>query len=130
MKERGVGGSKRLELDSSHWSLELIHEGEMDEGQSIKHTNGGRFDHVADGEPLDGLVLGGASRAVGAPDGLGVAATLLVAAVILSLLDHIGGLCAVLETLGRSRSSRGGFCRRVWLRKENEDFFFPHHFRD
>jgi hypothetical protein len=43
-------------------------------------TNGSRLDHVADGEALDGLVLGGASRAVGASDGLDVAAALLVAA--------------------------------------------------
>lgn len=33
-----------------------------------------RLNHIADGEPLDGLVLGRASRAVGAPDGLDVAA--------------------------------------------------------
>ena len=37
-------------------------------------TDRRRLDHVADGEALDGLVLGGASRAVGAPDGLDVAA--------------------------------------------------------
>lgn len=49
------------------------------------HTNGSRLDHVADGESLDGLVLGRASRAVAATDGLGVAAALLVAAVVLSL---------------------------------------------
>lgn len=48
-------------------------------------TNSGRLDHVADGESLDGLVLGRASRAVAAADGLGVASALLVAAVVLSL---------------------------------------------
>lgn len=37
-------------------------------------TDSCRLDHVADGEPLDGLVLGSASRAVGAADGLDVAA--------------------------------------------------------
>lgn len=37
-------------------------------------TDSRRLNHVADGEPLDGLVLGSASRAVGAPDGLDVAA--------------------------------------------------------
>jgi hypothetical protein len=37
-------------------------------------TDGRRLDHVADGEPLDGLILGSASRAVGATDGLDVAA--------------------------------------------------------
>ena len=44
-----------------------------------KRTDGGRLDHVADGESLDCLVLGRASRAVGAADGLDVAATVLVA---------------------------------------------------
>ncbi len=39
-----------------------------------ERTDRRRLDHVADGEPLDGLILGGASRAVGAPDGLDVAA--------------------------------------------------------
>jgi hypothetical protein len=42
-------------------------------------TDGSRLDHVADGEPLDCLILGGASRAVGATDRLDVAAALLVA---------------------------------------------------
>lgn len=45
-----------------------------------KRTNSSRLNHVADGEPLDGLVLGGASRAVAASDGLDVAAALLVSA--------------------------------------------------
>ena len=54
-------------------------------------TDGGGLDHVADGESLDRLVLGSASRAVAAADGLDVAAALLVAAVVLSLLDHLGG---------------------------------------
>jgi hypothetical protein len=43
-------------------------------------TNSSRLDHVADGEALDRLILGGASRAVAAADGLDVAAALLVAA--------------------------------------------------
>lgn len=53
-------------------------------------TDSGRLNHVPDGEPLNGLVLGRASRAVGATDGLNVAAALLVAAVGRSLLDHDG----------------------------------------
>jgi hypothetical protein len=44
----------------------------------VGRTDGGGLDHVADGESLDRLVLGGASRAVGAADGLDVTATLLV----------------------------------------------------
>jgi hypothetical protein len=52
-------------------------------------TDSSRLDHVADGETLDGLVLGRASRAVAASDGLDVAAALLVATVVLSLLDHL-----------------------------------------
>jgi hypothetical protein len=42
-------------------------------------TNGCGLDHVPDREPLDRLVLGRASRAVGAADRLDVAAALLVA---------------------------------------------------
>jgi len=53
-------------------------------------TDGSGLDHVANGESLDCLVLGCASRAVGATDGLDVAATLLVTAVGRSLLDHVG----------------------------------------
>lgn len=58
-------------------------------GSGGGRTDGGGLDHVADGESLDRLVLGCASRAVGAPDGLDVAAALLVAAVGRSLFDHI-----------------------------------------
>ena len=54
------------------------------------HTDGGGLNHVADGESLDCLVLGGASRAVGAADGLDVATTLLVTtAGILLALPHL-----------------------------------------
>lgn len=48
----------------------------------MQHTNGGRLNHVTDGESLDGLVLGGTSGAVGATDGLDVATTLLVTSAI------------------------------------------------
>ena len=51
-------------------------------GFSGRRTDGGRLNHVADGEPLDGLVLGGASRAVGATDRLDVAPAVLVAAAV------------------------------------------------
>lgn len=47
-----------------------------------KRTGSSRLDHVSDGEPLDGLILGSASRAVGAADGLDVAAALLVATAV------------------------------------------------
>ena len=53
-----------------------------------KHTYSGRLDHVADRESLDRLVLWRASRAVGAANGLDVAAALLVATVGSALLDH------------------------------------------
>ena len=46
-------------------------------------TNSRRLDHVSDGESLDGLVFGRASRAVGASDRLDVAAALLVASTAL-----------------------------------------------
>lgn len=52
----------------------------MGEREGGQRTNSSRLDHVADGETLDGLVLGGAARAVAAADGLDMAATLLVAA--------------------------------------------------
>lgn len=54
----------------------------------VRRTDRSRFYHVADGESLDCLVLGCASRAVGATDRLDVAATLLVTAVGRALLDH------------------------------------------
>lgn len=61
-----------------------------------RRTNGGRLDHVADREALDGLVLGCAAGAVGAADGLDVTAAVLVATVCRSLLDHAGWLvCSV-----------------------------------
>ena len=48
----------------------------------VRRTNSSRLDHVADGEALDRLILGGASRAVAAADGLDVAAALLVATAV------------------------------------------------
>lgn len=76
-------------------------DGVVGEDRSVRDiTNSGRLDHVADGESLDGLVLGRAARAVGATDRLDVAATLLVAAVVLSLLDHFGGFVVDLVVVG------------------------------
>jgi hypothetical protein len=46
----------------------------------VKRTDSSRLNHVADGESLDSLILGSASRAVAASDGLDVAAALLVSA--------------------------------------------------
>ena len=48
----------------------------------LRRTDGGGLNHVADGESLDRLVLGSASRAVRAADGLDVATALLVATAI------------------------------------------------
>lgn len=74
--------------------LELqVHLGDSvlrEDGRIGDITNGGGLDHVADGKSLDRLVLGSASRAVAAANGLDVAATLLVTAVGCSLLDHDG----------------------------------------
>jgi hypothetical protein len=54
------------------------------EGKTTKkverRTDGSGLDHVANGESFDRLVLGCASRAIGAADRLDVAATLFVAA--------------------------------------------------
>lgn len=55
-------------------------------GSQERRTNSSRLNHVADGESLDRLVLGGASRAVAASDGLDVATALLVSAATKSLL--------------------------------------------
>ena len=49
-------------------------------------TNRRRLDHVTDSEALDSLVLGDASRTVRAADEVDVAAAVLVAAVVSSLL--------------------------------------------
>lgn len=51
----------------------------------MSRTDGSGLDHVADGEALDGLVLGGAASAVGATHRLDVAAAILVAAAIKSI---------------------------------------------
>lgn len=52
-----------------------------------RRTDGGGLDHVPDCESLDRLVLGSASRAVGAADGLDVATTLLVASAVFMLVS-------------------------------------------
>lgn len=65
-------------------------------GQSILLVNtslgdisyGSRLNHVADGESLDGLVLGDHTRAVGAADTADMSSSLLVASVGGSLLGH------------------------------------------
>lgn len=48
----------------------------------FKRTDSSRLYHVANGESLDRLVLRTATSAVGAADGLDVAAALLVAAAV------------------------------------------------
>lgn len=66
-----------------------------------QRTDGSRLNHVADGESLDRLILGSASRAVAAADGLGVAAALLVAAAVKMLASNSHGsrLCHVVNHL-------------------------------
>ncbi len=62
-------------------------------------TNRRRLDHVTDGETLDGLVFGDASRAVRAADKVDVAAAVLVASVVSSLLGlNAEGSATRLET--------------------------------
>jgi hypothetical protein len=53
--------------------------------EKLSRTDGSRLDHVADGETLDGLVLGDAAGAVGAAHRLDVAAAILVATAIKSI---------------------------------------------
>ena len=101
-----------------------------------RRTDGSGLDHVADGESLDGLVLGNASRAVGAADGLDVAAALLVATAVqtksarprariwdqtnivlgCSLLDHVDVCCVDESPLtGEKSQGRGvGFEIQYW----------------
>ena len=57
--------------------------------RSDRRTDSGGLNHVADGESLDGLVLGGASRAVGATDRLDVAPAVLVAAAANQMLAMV-----------------------------------------
>ena len=66
----------------------LVHDPGASGGPRVRgrRTDGGRLNHVADGESLDRLVLGSASRAVGAADGLDVAAALLVTAAVGALV--------------------------------------------
>jgi len=76
-------------------------------------TDGSGFDHVTDGESLDCLVFGGASRAVGATDGLDVTTSLLVTTVGSSLLDHDCGFLGCRE--GETGGVGGETVIRRWL---------------
>jgi hypothetical protein len=55
------------------------------DGGFLKITHGSGFDHVADGETLDGLVLGTTAVAVDTANKLVVSTAVLVASVISSL---------------------------------------------
>jgi hypothetical protein len=82
-----VFGENRSIRDVTYpWSVSQ----QADVFQLAKLTNGRRLNHVTDCKALDCLVLGRATTAVGASDGVDVAAALLVATVGLSLLDHFG----------------------------------------
>lgn len=78
-------------------------------------TDGSRLNHVADGEPLDSLVLGSATGAVGAAHGLDVAAAVLVATAkeSVSLTFHIQTIIQVQSPLShvpqRASVGRVGF---------------------
>lgn len=81
IKHRGVRDitwKRRNRQQKSHSARRFVSPcwvtGAIDLPEDGIRTDSRRLDHVADGEPLDGLVLGRASRAVGAPDGLDVAA--------------------------------------------------------
>jgi hypothetical protein len=80
-----------------------------DKGSHRRRTDGGGLDHVADGESLDRLVLGSASRAVGAADGLNVAAALLVTAAVVVLVVPLPP-CSLVSCclLGRSLLDHDG----------------------
>ena len=92
-EDRGVGDVTCVHILSVHrflvlsltplpFSSSVLMAQNSRKGFSGRRTDGGGLNHVADGEPLDGLVLGGASRAVGATDRLDVAPAVLVAAAV------------------------------------------------
>lgn len=68
-------------------------------------TDSSGLHHITDGKSLNRLVLGSASRAVGAADGLDMTTALLVATIGSSLLDHIVGSFS----LSFSRMQEGTF---------------------
>lgn len=72
-------------------------EGAVGKERKQGRTNSGALDHVADCESLDCLVLRGTAGAVGAADGLDVAAAFLVASA-----DEVVSLrfCRLLFTMG------------------------------
>ena len=67
-------------------------------GLSGSRTDGSGLNHVADGETLDGLVLGNAASAVGAAHGLDVAAAVLVATARKSISYHSPRIADRLES--------------------------------
>jgi len=75
--------------------VHLWHDILVEDGGIGNITDGSGLNHVADSEPLDGLVLGSASGAVGAADGLDVATSVLVTTVGGSLLYHDCGCCCL-----------------------------------
>jgi hypothetical protein len=84
-----------------------------------RHTDGSGLDHVADGESLYRLVLGSASRAVGAADGLDMAATLLVTAAVVVLVSPFLQGRRVWCLLGRALLDHVGLIltfRERWVR--------------
>ena len=64
----------------------------VQDGGLLNITSGGGINHVADGELADGLILRGATRAVGAADGGGVATTVLGTTVVAALGRHLDKL--------------------------------------
>lgn len=81
----GVDGARDTILELQ---VHLWHDVFIEDGCFADITDGSRLNHVPDGEPLDGLVLGSASGAIGAADGLDVATSVLVTTVGSSLLNH------------------------------------------
>jgi hypothetical protein len=67
-------------------------------------TDSSRLNHVADGESLDSLILGGASRAVAASDGLDVVAVSMTTWLLISLTWRKKMLCAVVDDVMDSAS--------------------------
>lgn len=84
----------------------------------LSRTDGSGLDHVADGEALDGLVLGGAAGAVGAAHRLDVAAAILVATAIKSISYRAPDVANRSNPVSHSSCPamcQGRDCRCLWM---------------
>ena len=84
--DAGVDGAGDAVL---HFDVELGDDVGLEGSVLLEVLLGGGVDDVADGEALDGLVLGAETAAVHANDGLDEPAVVLVPAVVSALDGHV-----------------------------------------